>query len=277
MRRSSLFSLTLLAVITAGTFVDSADAAIFGRRWERRKAEIKSEVSGQLSAKIDADIATQTAAATEKINAATQDKVTAESLKLSEQVKQEVAKLREDAQALVAAEAKKLQDQATAQTQQIEVAAKQLVSAEMDKLKQAAEAQAAQLKEAHEAHEARLKEAIAKLDAKIVEETKKLELAYTAQAKAFHETNLQQFNALSSGVKADASKFATAEAERIKAELLNELRATVQTELKSANTLVATPAAPQPAPVEEKKPQETAAPTPNVQPVNEKEQDDAGE
>src|SRR5690606_18499934 len=100
MFRTSLVVAGLLGSLLAA---DMADAQIFGRRWQRRKAEIKGELSHQLSAQVNADVRREMDVATNKINAATQQTLLAESAQLKEQIAAEVTRLQEQATQLVAA------------------------------------------------------------------------------------------------------------------------------------------------------------------------------
>jgi hypothetical protein len=242
--RKSLILLVFASLVGTLALPEYTEAGIFGRRRERIKAEVRAELYPQLAAKVDGDVARGMETATNSINAATSEKFAAEAAKLQGQVDAEVVKLREQTAAQVAAEAKKLQDQAATALKDLTSSAENVVAAQAKKLEESSAAQ--------------LEILTAKLEAKFAEEAKKLELAHAEQLKKLLTANDEQLKTFTANAKTDAEKYAQAQAEQIKADLLKELQESVQVQVKAAQ-------ATQPvAPVEneESKPQETIAPAP---------------
>ena len=95
MKRATV--LFCLAVIGTCILAETASARILGRRWERRKAQIRwevtSQVTAELTAKMESDLAEKMAVARRQLQQAAEEQVAAESQKLSEYIKTELAKL----------------------------------------------------------------------------------------------------------------------------------------------------------------------------------------
>lgn len=249
----SRYWLWMLVVVTgvASTLVsvETAEAQVFGRRWQRRKAEIKGELSTQLTAKVNADIQREMDVATNKINSATQEQLAAE-----------IVKLREQASQLVAAEGEKLKAQAANQLKELQSASEAALAAHTKKLEEQAAAQ--------------VKDLAAKLDAKLVDESKKLHAAYAEQVKVMQTGTAEQIKALTSSMQGDLAKLAKTEAERVKDALAVELKSTVESHIKDAQA-ASTPAAPAEESAPEK-PQEIVAPATSSS-SGKDEQSEAGE
>ena len=88
-------SLAALAVVLLS---DVASAGIFGRRWERRRAELYGSLNSSLSAKVNSDVA----GAEARLAAQSKSQIDAEAHKLQEQVSGELANLRNQAADAVA-------------------------------------------------------------------------------------------------------------------------------------------------------------------------------
>src|SRR4051812_7672513 len=93
------FCLALPLLVVA----DTAQAGIFGRRWERRRAELHSQLSGQLTRQV----AGAAAGVEKKLGRSLEAKVAEESAKLEQQL----PAIRQQAADAVAVESKRLQDE----------------------------------------------------------------------------------------------------------------------------------------------------------------------
>jgi hypothetical protein len=144
--------------------VDTAHAGLFGRRWERRRAELQGHVTQQvagaaagvekkLGESLDAKVAEESAKLEQQLAAIRQqaaDAVAAEAKKLQAETAASIAKLREEATAIVAAEAKKMREEIAAD----------LAKVRDDNSKQVAEA-LAKLDKAQAASQEEVKQAVA--------------------------------------------------------------------------------------------------------------------
>ena len=105
-------TVAILAVVGVLLIAETSSAQLLRRRWERRKAEIRSEVVSQvtpeLNAKLEADLAREMDSATKELKKSTTAQVNAESKRLADEVRAEIAKMREEARKMVAEEAKKI-------------------------------------------------------------------------------------------------------------------------------------------------------------------------
>ena len=147
------FCLTMPLLFAA----DSAHAGIFGRRWERRRAELHGQLSGQVTQQV-----TGAAAGVEqRLGESLADKVAQESVKLDNELQTQLAALRQQAAGAVAAEAKKLQGETAANMAKLREEATTLVAAEAKKMREELAADLAKLREDNNKQFA---EALAKLE-----------------------------------------------------------------------------------------------------------------
>src|SRR5262245_43306681 len=79
---------------------DSASA--FGRRWERRRAELYGSLNASLSARVDAGVAQQSAAAEQRLSEANKAQIAAEAVKLNSDIAAALAQLKQQATEAVA-------------------------------------------------------------------------------------------------------------------------------------------------------------------------------
>lgn len=145
---------------------DTTQAGVFGRRWERRRAELHSQLSGQVTRQVagaaagvekklgeslDAKVAAESAKLEQQLAVIRQqaaDAVTAESKRLQEETAASVAKLREEATALVAAEAKKMREEIAADLAKVRDGNSKQVAEALAKLEKANAASLAEVQKA---------------------------------------------------------------------------------------------------------------------------------
>lgn len=139
----SRFAVALVALIVTVLVVDVASAGVFGRRWERRRAELY----GSLNASLSGQVNQQVAGAEERLAAASKTQIEAEAAKLNEQVAGELANLRKAAADAVATEAKRLEEETAAKVAALKTAAEQTMAAELAKLQDQIKAEVAKVRE----------------------------------------------------------------------------------------------------------------------------------
>src|SRR5688500_10424251 len=96
--------------LPAMLLADVAQAGIFGRRWERRRAELYGQLSGQ----VQRQVAGASAHVEKKLTQSLDTKVAEQTAKLETHLEEQLADLRKQAADAVAAESKRLQDETAA-------------------------------------------------------------------------------------------------------------------------------------------------------------------
>ncbi|MGY8769489.1 MAG: hypothetical protein ACKVH8_13805 [Pirellulales bacterium] len=138
------FSLTLLTLFVVSIFAASqSEAAIFGRRKERIKAEVYSQLNATLSSKLDKEtealgqeLSQGVDAAKKEIQAKATQQINTEANALEKQVADSIVAMQKKAVELVAIESKRLQQQTEIQIAELQKAAQAKIANESKKLQQ---------------------------------------------------------------------------------------------------------------------------------------------
>ncbi len=154
----SSFTIALLSALSLTAFTNEVDAGrLFGRVWERRRADLHSELSAEVSSEVSAEVAS----AEQRIDAGLTAQMQAGIKKLNENVNGELAKLQQQAKDQIAAESKRLQEQVSAEVAKLRTAAEAAVATESKKLQDSV---AATSKASREESDKRMQEVVAKLN-----------------------------------------------------------------------------------------------------------------
>ena len=130
----SVLSLTLLSLGISVLPAQAGPWGLFGRRWERRKAELYSELSGSLSAELDDRLTEEMRAARAELAKEASRQIDEEAAALKAQVERHLAELRQEAAKLVEAESRRLQKQVEQEITKMREEAKKLVADEAKRL-----------------------------------------------------------------------------------------------------------------------------------------------
>lgn len=172
----SSFTIAVLSLLSLVAFTESVNAGwLFGRIWERRRAELYSDLSSQVTYEVHSGVAS----AEQRLSTDLTARVQAEGKKLDEFVKLEMAKLQKQAQDQVAAEAKRLQSRVDSEVAKLRSAAETAVASESKKLQ---DALALSTKTLRDEADKKLQEVVAKFDADMNAGMKKLQESAAAVA-----------------------------------------------------------------------------------------------
>ncbi len=136
MSRSTLTLVALLVVAVGAESALAGPFGLFGRRWERRRAELYGDLSASLSAQLDAQLSEEMERARAELAKAAAKRLDREAAALKAQVARQVAEMRKEAAQLVADESKRLHQQVEREIAALRQQAQEIVKKEAAKLSQ---------------------------------------------------------------------------------------------------------------------------------------------
>jgi len=213
-----LFLAACLALPTILVAADTAQAGIFGRRWERRRAELYGSLNRQLSGQVQNNVARAAAGVQKNLDA----RFAEESVKIEQQMNEQLAAIRQQAAETVAAESKRLQDETAANIARLREETASIVAAETRKLQETLKTDLARIRDENNKQ---IADALARIDTKLAEAQKQIS---------------DQVARLPDNVQSEARKLK----DQIMPELSAQVKAEVKAEVASLSPGTQSPAQP---------------------------------